>query len=515
MAEYQRITHKVHRPLFEQQKRADIDQFFRSFNKTHLNRVLGSPSSSEFSSSLTPQLCALSSSSRIYIYDVENNEIVTNITRFKTPVFCASFHPESPLIVGGCDVGLVKVVGIKKSVQLRSFKAHDGPCRVAKFINAHANILLTAGDDGKIAVCDVATGEIVRKWEAHQAYIRCGEVVGHQGMFITGSDDGFMRLWDYRSDKPLVAEWSGFTDQINCCTVMPGNFMCAVGSGPHLNTISLAQPGKIQSVSHVHQQEISALQYDALNSAYITASYDGSVSCLSSDMSVIWGFKLNAPISTMSYSPKSSHIVCGCIDGSVITRYRGNFRNDMNIFDVEKMEENEEYSSMDSFLKQFSSGHHEIKQIMKKEYKDALKDAEFKDIERKRTFAEYDQFLRKFQYANAIISVLNLNNTKIFASLLQELVLRDALVLALNGLSDETLISEFMRQITHMLSYMEYQELVLEVIDVSYQYFSSNLSSVAVIDGFHTLYHKIRKENEFQDDLLTLRGVINSMDNFQ
>ena len=53
----------------------------------------------------------------------------------------------------------------------------------------------------------------------------------------------------------------------------------------------------------------------------------------------------------------------------------------------------------------------------------------------------YDNFLRKFKYSDALAHALSTFDTQIIVSIIEELLLREGLEVALKGLSDEAMIN--------------------------------------------------------------------------
>jgi len=54
------------------------------------------------------------------------------------------------------------------------------------------------GGDKKAQVVDVTTGNTIRKFIGHEKRISCCELIGEDQLFVTGSHDCSMRLWDVR-----------------------------------------------------------------------------------------------------------------------------------------------------------------------------------------------------------------------------------------------------------------------------------------------------------------------------
>ena len=128
-------------------------------------------------------------------------------------------------------------------------------------------------------------------------------------------------------------------------------------------------------------------------------------------------------------------------------------------------------------------------------------DVKFENKKRKK-ISEYDRYLKKFEYKNALISVLRTNQTDIIVSLIEELIERSALKAAMRGFDDKE-IEMFTKFAGKKVSTPKYSSIILYAINVFVDLYSS-------IKNPHIIWLQSMINNEIlvQEELKELCGAL-------
>jgi hypothetical protein len=147
-----------------------------------------------------PHDYAVTTGTRVAVYDGKTNKEKRNLAKFKDVVHAARYRGDGALLAAGTSRGTVQVVDVSTKATLRTFKGHRGPVHVAQFAPGAPRVL-SAGDDRSIRVWDMPTGEVVTAVEgAHDDYIRCAHTSpSTPHIWATGSYDHTVKLWDTRA----------------------------------------------------------------------------------------------------------------------------------------------------------------------------------------------------------------------------------------------------------------------------------------------------------------------------
>ena len=179
-------------------------------NVLHINllfRLQLSPATHISFNPTSPHDYAVTTGTRVAVYDAKSNKERRNLSKFKDVVYSGSFREDGALLVAGTGKGLVQVVDVANKATLRAFKGHRGPVHVAQFA-PDATKILSAGDDRSIRCWDMPSGGCVTTIEhAHEDYIRCAHTSpATPHIWATGSYDHTAKVWDTRALMGAKAE---------------------------------------------------------------------------------------------------------------------------------------------------------------------------------------------------------------------------------------------------------------------------------------------------------------------
>ncbi len=132
---------------------------------------------------------------------------------------------------------------------------------------------------------------------------------------------------------------------------------------------------------------------------------------------------------------------------------------------------------------------------------------------KKKNLQEYDRYLKKFQYKNALDSVLKKNNVEMTMSVFEELIDRNALKLALLNRSEEEL-EIILNLIQWKIRDPKTQNVLVHVFNLLVDYYMVAYGANDKIDElFRKINDSIKEEIDYEQGLLEINETIESINN--
>lgn len=103
------------------------------------------------------------------------------------------------------------------------------PC-ISVAASRDGSLIAAGGASGRAYLWDVATGELLRAWQAHFKAISCAVFSDCGSLLVTGGGDGIIHVWDVASvadvdapTPPAAVTWTGHTMAISALAFSPGS----------------------------------------------------------------------------------------------------------------------------------------------------------------------------------------------------------------------------------------------------------------------------------------------------
>ncbi|WRT70599.1 uncharacterized protein IL334_007597 [Kwoniella shivajii] len=459
-----------------------------------------------------PHRYAITSSTRVLIYAPKTGKVVKTISRFKDTARSGEFRKDGKLIVAGDDEGQIQVFDVNSRAVLRTMKEHNQPVRVTHF-SPHLPQIVSASDDTTVKLWDLSTQSCLTTLASHKDYVR--SAIFHPtnpSLLLSGSYDSTIRLHDVRlpSEEANVITMRHGGQPVEDILAFPsGGIGISVG-GPILRIWDLSMAGKCLRALSNHQKTITSITFDGSKNRVLTGSLDTMVKVYDvEEWKVVHTMRYPAPIMSLAVSPDDTHIAAGLTDGTLSVR-----RRDPKPSEITETVQNN-LSIVGGSYEYFA----DMEQIFGKGYVKAKRQDlgkaqgpvdEFKvEVRRKRKLKEFDRFLKGFKYQAALDAGLKkiVKPTTTFA-LIQELIHRDALRVALSGRDDVTLepiLSFLARYVTDP----RFGEMASEVAGVIIDIYTPILGQSPILDEMMAkLQSRIERELSFQRELMKLRGAL-------
>lgn len=122
-------------------------------------------------------------------------------------------HPTEPWMLASLYNGNVHVWNHESQTLIKTFEVTDLPVRVSKFV-ARKNWVITGSDDMFLRIYNYNTLEKVHGFEAHSDYLRSIAVHPTQPYILSSSDDMLIKLWNWDKNWQLQQVFEGHTHYV-------------------------------------------------------------------------------------------------------------------------------------------------------------------------------------------------------------------------------------------------------------------------------------------------------------
>jgi len=457
---------------------------------------------------VAPNDLAVTSSTRVQVCDPLSGEAKKTITRFKDVAYCGSWRGDGKLMVAGSEDSSVQVFDMNSRTVLRSFRGHSGPVQLSRFGSDRVSVV-TGSDDATVRYWDMATGSEVVQFSEHKDYVRCGqELPNAAGQWITGSYDHTVRLWDSRAKQSVMSMDHGFP--VGDVLVLPSGGIAISAGDNQMRVWDLVSGGRLLHSLSNHQKSITALSLDQTGSRLLSASLDHFVKFYDlANYQVTHSIKYSGPILSMAISPSNTSLAVGLVDGTLSIRSRqpkssasATSAASVSVFsDAAKAEEEKKKTLRGGTTSFFLRGANAT----------ASHDDVKVDVGKKQRLQPHDAFLKKFQYKEALDAALQTHNPNIIVSLLEELLQRGSLPLALANRDDRGL-EPVLRFLYKQIANPPFTSLLVDVTNIVLDLYTSSLGQSIVIDElFVKLKEQTQNEAILQQQLQQLLGSISAL----
>ncbi|XP_062509297.1 U3 small nucleolar RNA-associated protein 15 homolog [Corticium candelabrum] len=462
--------------------------YWKKFENPITIKEYGSVSYVHFSP-VKPYDVAVTSGSRVQIYSPLNGQVKKTISKFKEAAFCGSFRDDGQLMVVGDGNGSVKVFELGGRVLLRQFKGHTRSTHVSCFSIARQHVF-SASDDQTVRYWDLATETAICVLEGHEDHIRTGTTIQTTpDLFLTGSYDHTLRLWDVRTQSCVMKADHG--SPIESTLMFPSGSSCISSGSNDIKVWDVLQGGRILAAVSNHQKTITCLAFNSNYRRLLSGSLDRQVKVYNTqDYTVVYSSSYPASILSLGLSPNEESLIVGMTGGYISMRSRRSGDQDKPI--VPRL------PPTPGTFRYYHRG------------TSAQPDQDDVIVERikHRGLAEYETFLRKFQYRNALDAALKTGRHVVIVSLVQELVHRDGLKIALSG-RDEMALEPVLRFLTKYIADPRYTALLSDVCNIVLDIYAGAVGESPKIDELlQKLKSRIDYELIFQQQVFQLLGAM-------
>lgn len=480
-------------------------RFWRNYEKPITKSLTGLISNIEFST-VAPYDCAVTSATRVEIVDVAGACVKKTITRFKGTAYGGSFRKDGKLLVAGGSEGIVRVFDMSHRSLLRQFNhVFKAPVRVAKF-SSDIEYILAGSDDYSLRRLNVSTEKEDCRFDGHSDYVRAAlEMPSSATTWVTGSYDRTVKAWDTRSRECVLTMDHG--DPIEAILALPTGGLVFSAGGDCVKVWDITGGKLLQTIAG-HQKTITALALNGNATRLLSASLDHNVKIHDlKDFGTTHSFAYSAPVMSVGISADDQLLAAGLQDGNLVLRKKAVAQtteetktgNKFSIIPLAPREPGTRVEPRTGTKRYYMRGHHHVP---------SPEDFEAQPVGKKVKLKAYDKFLKKFQYHDALDCALATRMAPVIITVLEELVYRRALNIAISNRDPaglEPLVAFIVKQIDNT----RYAALLMDITNLLLDRYTSVLGQSVVLDElFVKLKNKVEAELAFQQHSAELTGAL-------
>ncbi len=181
--------------------------------------------------------------------------------------------------------------------------------------------LISVSNDRMIKFWNVITENETDSFEGHTDYIKVVKISKAGNIFLTGSYDHSVKIWDLSSKNLIMTIDHGFPVE-NALFSSSGNMVITCG-GKFIKFWDISVGGSLIYSMQPHQKTITDICFSSNEEYIVTASLDRHSKVISfSEFKIVHGFKFNSPILKIDVNDNDSSIAFGLMNGKVIAKHR-------------------------------------------------------------------------------------------------------------------------------------------------------------------------------------------------
>lgn len=216
----------------------------------------------------------------VRVWDIDTGTEVKKLDGHAAMVSAVAFSNDGTKVISG---GFDGAVIWWNAITGKEIRRLEGDTKYVHAIAMHPTAKVAAvAADRSVVLWDFSTGEVVKKWEAHDGAVTAVRFAEGGSLLLTGGDDAKVKLWNPTDGKPLV-ELKGHAGGIRDVTAKPGGRWVLSASAD--GTVKLWDAAATKDVATFKKHGKAVVAAGVLPSGVKTLSVDRELGVLIWDVS--------------------------------------------------------------------------------------------------------------------------------------------------------------------------------------------------------------------------------------
>jgi U3 small nucleolar RNA-associated protein 15 len=366
----------------------------------------------------------------------------------------------------------------------------------------------------------VAAEAQVRTFEGHCDRVRSGRInPASADLFFTGSYDHTVRLWDAGSPRSVMT--LRHAAPVEDLVLLPSGSMLATASANTITVWDLLSGGRVLQTLCAHSKTVTALCTDGSGEHLLSASLDRMVKVHElGGYRVVGSTKCAAPITSMALAPTGTHLACGLTDSSLVVRKRRSAAAAVAAAASARADDVDALRLAGGAPGQVAqpavplSARHlganpaTYRYFLRGRKHSRQPDDELAQSDSLRRLSAFDGALKGFRYHEALDAACANGAPEVILRVVEELVQRNGLRIALQGRDQHTLqpiIAFLVRNVTRP----PFAPVLIELASLLLDMYATEIGRAPAVDElFVKLRHTLEAETRVQAELAQLLGAM-------
>ncbi|XP_023678962.1 U3 small nucleolar RNA-associated protein 15 homolog [Paramormyrops kingsleyae] len=468
--------------------------YWRNYKTPVQIKEFGAITNIDFSPT-SPYNYAVTASTRIQIYGPYSQEPVKSFTRFKDTAYSGTFRSDGQLLVAGSEDSLVQLFDVNGQVPLRQYSGHSKAVHVTDFTSDRYRIL-SGSDDYTCRLWDIPSSAEISCYNEHTDYIRCGTTSKlNPDLFITGSYDHTVRVFDGRTDKSIMNMDHGHP--VESVLLFPSEGLLVSAGGRYVKVWDMLKWGQALVSLKNHHKTVTCLCMSSSGQRLLSGSLDRHVKVYSTTTyKVVHNFDYASSILSIALAPEDNTLVVGMTNGVLSIKQR-------------KPEEKEALGSKQRRRRPSYRVFVKGKTYVPKQ------DDFLVSKPVRMHLQKYDKQLKSFQVSKALDTVLEpwirVKKPEVTVAVMQELNRRGTLKNALAG-RDERSLSTLLSFLIGNIVDSRFTPTLVIVAEMILDIYMRVMGQSPVVDKqILRLQELIEREIDYQQELVEVLGMLDTL----
>lgn len=388
--------------------------------------------------------------------------------------------------------------------------------RFVKYPSLDKLHLVSGGDDGIVKYWDVAGESVVLDLFGHKDYVRCGDCSPVNGdMFVTGSYDHTVKLWDVRVDNSKSVMEVNHGKPIEDVIFLPSGGLIATAGGNTVKIWDLLGGGKMVHSMESHNKTVTSICVgrvgnesgeESMQYRILSVALDGYMKVFDyGKMKITHSMRFPAPLMSVAFSPDCLTRVIGSSNGTLFAGRRRKKENVesgiVDFWSLGRVEEPQRPVLRPAYFRYFQRGQSE-----------KPSEGDYLIVRPKKLkLGEHDKLLKKFRHKEALLSVLSGKNPEHVVAVMEELVARRKLLKCVSNLDKEEL-GLLLSFVQKHLTVPRYSGLLMGLMKKVLEMRAEDIRTCDALKGhIRNLKRSVEEEIRIQQSLQEIQGIISPL----